>query len=67
MAAQKGALAEGDRAHGRDPEAEVLDHIHQHQMVHPRHQARKHLVTNEGVVKLWTWTGEIDERRSSSP
>ena len=52
MAAQKGALAEGTALTVAIQMAEVLDHIHQHQMVHRDIKPENILVTNEGVVKL---------------
>ena len=52
MAAQKSPLAENMVLHIAAQMAEVLDHIHQHQMVHRDIKPENILVTNDGIVKL---------------
>ncbi|MBV8881484.1 MAG: serine/threonine protein kinase, partial [Planctomycetaceae bacterium] len=52
MNAQKTPLAENVVLHIASQMAEVLDHIHQHQMVHRDIKPENILVTNDGVVKL---------------
>src|SRR5882672_2451283 len=52
MAAQKGPLAENTTLQIAMQMAEVLDHIHQHQMVHRDIKPENILMTGEGTVKL---------------
>jgi hypothetical protein len=52
MNAQKGPLAETMVLHIATQMAEVLDHIHQHEMVHRDIKPENILVANDGVVKL---------------
>ncbi|HVR83200.1 MAG TPA: serine/threonine-protein kinase, partial [Planctomycetota bacterium] len=52
LAAQKSPLAENMVLHIAAQMAEVLDHIHQHQMVHRDIKPENILVTNDGIVKL---------------
>ena len=52
MNVQKGPLAENMALHIAAQMAEVLDHIHQHQMVHRDIKPENILLTNEGIVKL---------------
>src|SRR5436190_5651065 len=52
MNVQKGPLAENMALHIASQMAEVLDHIHQHQMVHRDIKPENILVTNDGIVKL---------------
>jgi hypothetical protein len=52
MAAQKSPLAENMVLHIAAQMAEVLDHIHQNQMVHRDIKPENILVTNDGIVKL---------------
>src|SRR5258706_16416562 len=52
MTAQKSPLAENMVLHIAAQMAEVLDHIHQHQMVHRDIKPENILVTNDGIVKL---------------